>query len=184
MQRFKGLGEMMPEQLWETTLNPKTRWPGFDPCLLRTLTDCLLLKIRLFYLYFWPLFWFSQQFLCSIFWTEALTWLFRPSGFFLSFLIQWPRKLRRLTIDDASAASHIFTLLMGDKVAPRRALIEAEGVNYRLEDLDLWPLHFQRLGGNKGFEVKSKTSVMLNAHLQLQHLHLDIANVILSISSV
>ncbi|GAX81704.1 hypothetical protein CEUSTIGMA_g9132.t1 [Chlamydomonas eustigma] len=71
MQRFKGLGEMMPEQLWETTLNPETR------------------------------------------------------------------KLRRLTIDDASAASHIFTLLMGDKVAPRRALIEAEGVKYRFEDLDL-----------------------------------------------
>ncbi|WIA31299.1 hypothetical protein OEZ86_002201 [Tetradesmus obliquus] len=69
--RFKGLGEMMPEQLWATTLNPATR------------------------------------------------------------------VLRRLTLEDAAEASHTFVLLMGDKVAPRRALIEAEGQRYSLEQLDV-----------------------------------------------
>ncbi len=68
---LQGLGEMMPEQLWATTLNPATRM------------------------------------------------------------------LKRLTIDDAAEASHMFTLLMGDKVAPRRALIEAHGANISLASLDI-----------------------------------------------
>jgi DNA gyrase subunit B len=61
IQRFKGLGEMMPEQLWSTTLNPKTR------------------------------------------------------------------VLKRLTVDDASAANHMFSTLMSKDVEPRRKLITDEG---------------------------------------------------------
>ncbi len=47
------------------------------------------------------------------------------------------RLLRRLTVDDAAEASHVFTLLMGDKVAPRRQLIEEEGSRLALADLDI-----------------------------------------------
>lgn len=71
VQRFKGLGEMMPEQLWATTLNPATR------------------------------------------------------------------TLRKLTIEDAAEASHMFALLMGDKVGPRRELIERHGSRVALEELDI-----------------------------------------------
>lgn len=70
--RFKGLGEMMPEQLWATTLDPSRRL------------------------------------------------------------------LRRLTLRDAAEASHTFAVLMGDRVAPRRALIEREGGRlFSREDLDV-----------------------------------------------
>lgn len=47
------------------------------------------------------------------------------------------RVLRRLTLEDAAAASHTFVTLMGDKVGPRRALIEAEGQRFTLEQLDI-----------------------------------------------
>jgi len=47
------------------------------------------------------------------------------------------RTLKRVQIEDAAEADRIFTVLMGDRVAPRREFIETYGPQLNLTDLDI-----------------------------------------------
>lgn len=67
IQRFKGLGEMNEDELWETTMDPKTR------------------------------------------------------------------RLKQITIDDAAYADEIFTMLMGEEVAPRKRFIQTHAKQATLD---------------------------------------------------
>ena len=47
------------------------------------------------------------------------------------------RMMKRVEIEDALEADRIFNILMGDKVAPRRELIETHSSNLDMATLDI-----------------------------------------------
>lgn len=47
------------------------------------------------------------------------------------------RMIKQVEIEDAAKAEELFTILMGDRVSPRRDFIETHGPRLNLNDLDI-----------------------------------------------
>jgi DNA gyrase subunit B len=47
------------------------------------------------------------------------------------------RMIKRVEVEDAAQADNVFTVLMGDRVAPRREFIETNAPRLNLVDLDI-----------------------------------------------
>lgn len=139
VQRFKGLGEMMPQQLWDTTLNPESRWEGSGqwPVGARQAgrgmgqgqsSVCAFCDRRR-EASLAP----AVSYTCASASSHAII---APLCFPVA-----PRRtrrlLRRLTVRDVSEADSMLTMLMGTKVEPRKALIEAYSRRLSLDALDV-----------------------------------------------
>ncbi len=61
----------------------------------------------------------------------------RPKQFWHTTMDPTTRMMKRVEIEDALEADRIFTILMGDKVAPRREFIETHSSQMDIATLDI-----------------------------------------------
>ncbi len=104
-QRYKGLGEMNPEQLWETTMNPENRW-----------TDQQRQK-------FIDTYGGGSE---NAVHTQRYKGLgeMNPEQLWETTMNPENRMLKQVHLENAAEADYIFSMLMGEDVGPRRDFIE------------------------------------------------------------